>query len=374
MIKITTTLSLILSIQMFLGCSHDDDSKKPEKSPATVSLMTLKKEIVEVPIEFTATTVASKTVQIRARTEGYIQTINYKEGSFVKAGQTLFTLDPKPLNIAISSAKASLEAESAKKEFTTQNLKRLEILFEQKASGKQELDTAITADRAQTALVDGAKAALAKAKLDLGYTTITAPISGWVEKVTQYEGSYISPAQNGLLTTLYQTSPLFADFSITKESMERVNRWIGTHKTEELSVELVLADGSIYPNKGKISFFSPTVDTAMGSRQARAEFPNPKGELLPGEFVKVRLKGLKYSALTIPLKALMQGAKGSFVYVVDANKTAQTRTVKVGEWIDETVVIQDGIKEGEQIVCEGNARVDAGKPVKIISSKQTDKR
>lgn len=371
MIKTAITLTLLLSMQMFLGCSHNDDSKDKDKPPAKVSLMTLKKEVVETPIEFTATTTPSKSVQIRARIEGYLQSINYRDGSFVKAGKTLFTLDPKPLNIAILTAKASLDAESAKKEYTAQNMKRLEILFEKKISGKQELDAAITDDRTQAALVDGAKAALKKAKLELSYTTITAPISGWVDKVTQYEGSYISPAQNGLLTTINQTSPIFVDFSISKEPMERINRWTSSHKVEELFVELILADGTTYPSRGKILFFSPTVDTTMGSRQARAEFSNAKGEILPGEFVKVRLRGLKYNSIIIPHKALMQGAKGSFVYIVDENKTAQIRVVKVGEWIGENVVIQDGIKEGEEIIYKGNARADAGKVVKIIPHKQT---
>ncbi len=371
MIKTIITLSLMLSMQLFLGCSKKDDSKDKDKPPAKVSLMAIKKDIVEAPLEFTATTASSKSVQIRARVDGYLQSINYRDGSFVKAGQTLFTLDQKPFNIAILSAKAALEIENSKKEYTSQNLKRLEILFEKKASGKQELDTAVAADRTQTALIDGAKAALEKAKLDLSYTKITAPMSGWADKALQYEGSYISGSQNGLLTTVHQTSPIFVDFSIPKDAMERINSWMRNNKKDELFVELILADGTIYKNRGKISFFSPTVDATVGSRQARAEFSNQMQEILPGEFVKVRLRGLNYNSIAIPHKALMQGAKGSFVFVVDENKTAQIRVVKVGEWIGDSVVIESGIKEGEQIIFQGNARVDAGKIVNIVPPKHS---
>ncbi len=228
----------------------------------------------------------------------------------------------------------------------------------------------MAADKTQTALVNGAKAALEKAKLDLSYTNITAPMSGWVDKALQYEGSYISESQNGLLTTIHQTSPIFVDFSIPKEAMARINSLMNSEQKNELFVELILADGTTFKNRGKILFFSPTVDVSMGSRQARAEFSNPKGEILPGEFVKVRLKGLKYSSITIPHKALMQGAKGSFVFMVDENQTAQIRVVKVGEWIGENIVIQDGIKEGEKIIAQGNARVDVGKVVKVVPPKQ----
>ncbi|MCX6077100.1 MAG: efflux RND transporter periplasmic adaptor subunit [Campylobacterales bacterium] len=352
-------------IGILSGCSDNQGSKKEEHPPVTVNLMILKVQNVELPIELTALTVASHPVQIRARVEGFLQTQNYREGSFVRAGQTLFTMDQKPFNLAVVSAAAALGGEVAKKENTMQNLERVRNMYAQKASSQQDLEAAITADKTQESSLNQAKVSLDGAKLNLSYTTIAAPISGWVDKVTQYEGSYIVPSQNGLLTTLYQTDPLYVDFSIKSEMMEKLKN----QNEKELSIDVILSDGTLFPNRGKISFFSPVVDSVTGTRMVRAEVSNSKGLLTPGEFVKVRIRGVQKDALVIPSKALMQGEKGTFVYVVDEDKIAQFRPVKVGEWIADNIVISEGLKDGEKIVCEGNARVDAGKVVKIVSFK-----
>lgn len=365
--RIKELLIAIVFIFSVSGCK-EDTGKDKDNRPAVVSLMTLKKHSVEIPIEFSAMSVASRPVQIRARVEGYLQSRHYREGSFVKAGQTLFTIDQKPFRLALSSAEAALDSEIGKKENTAQNLKRVRNLFEQKASGQQELDAAVTADRTQGSLVNQAKVALEQAKLNLSYTTISAPISGWADKVTQYEGSYIVPSQNGLLTTMYQTDPLYIDFSVNASTMETIKNLKSNPQSNEIMVDVILSDGSIYPNKGKISFISPTVDSVTGTRMLRAEIVNPKGELAPGEFMKIRIRGLKQERIVIPDKALMQGAKGTFVYVVGAKKIAESHLVKVGNWINHDVVILEGLKEGEKIVSEGNARVDAGKVVKIAST------
>ncbi|MDD5716873.1 MAG: efflux RND transporter periplasmic adaptor subunit [Sulfuricurvum sp.] len=361
----------IVFILIVSGCKEDSGAKDKENRPAVVSLMTLTKQQVELPVEFTGLSVASRPVQIRARVEGYLQSRHYREGSFVKAGQTLFTIDQKPFRLDVASVEAALDSEIGKKENTAQTLKRVRNLYEQKASGQQDLDAAITADRTQGSLVNQAKVALEQAKLNLSYTTISAPISGWADKVTQYEGSYIVPSQNGLLTTMYQTNPLFIDFSVNVSTMEMIKNLKSNPQNNEIVVDVILSDGSIYPNKGKISFISPTVDSVTGTRMLRAEIINPKGELAPGEFMKIRIRGLKQERIVIPDKALMQGPKGTFVYVVGAKKIAESRLVKVGNWINHDVVILEGLKEGEKIVCEGNARVDAGKVVKIASDQST---
>ena len=361
----------VVFILIVSGCKDDRGVKDKENRPAVVSLMTLKKHPVEIPVEFSAMSVASRPVQIRARVEGYLQSRHYREGSFVKAGQPLFMIDQKPFRLAVASAEAALDSEIGKKENTAQNLKRVRNLYEQKASGQQDLDAAIAADRSQGALVNQAKVALEQAKLNLSYTTINAPISGWADKVTQYEGSYIVPSQNGLLTTMYQTDPLYIDFSVNASTMEMIKTLKNTRQSKDIVVDVILSDGSIYPNKGKISFVSPTVDSLTGTRILRAEIVNPKGELAPGEFMKIRIRGLKQERFVIPHKALMQGPKGTFVYVVGTNKIAESRLVKVGSWIGHDVVILEGLKEGEKIVFEGNARVDTGKVVKIASDQST---
>ncbi|MFA6145656.1 MAG: efflux RND transporter periplasmic adaptor subunit [Sulfurimonas sp.] len=365
--RIIELLIAIVFIFSVSGCK-EDTGKDKENRPAVVSLMTLKKHSVEIPIEFSAMSVASRPVQIRARVEGYLQSRHYKEGSFVRAGLTLFTIDQKPFRLAVASAEAALDSEIGKKENAAQNLKRVRNLYEQKASGQQELDAAVTVDRTQGSLVNQAKVALEQAKLNLSYTTISAPISGWADKVTQYEGSYIVPSQNGLLTTMYQTDPLYIDFSVNSSTMEMIKNLKSNPQSNEIVVDVILSDGSIYPNKGKVSFISPTVDSVTGTRMLRAEIVNSKGKLAPGEFMKIRIRGINQERIVIPDKALMQGPKGTFVYVVGTNKIAESRLVKVGNWIGHNVVILEGLREGEKIVSEGNARVDAGKVVKIAST------
>lgn len=368
--RIIELLIAIVFIFSVSGCKDDSGVKDKENRPAVVSLMTLKKQTVEIPVEFTATSVASRPVQIRARAEGYLQSRHYREGSFVSVGQTLFTIDQKPFRLAVASAEAALDGEIGKKENSAQNLKRVRNLYEQKASGQQDLDAAIASDRTQGALVTQAKVALEQAKLNLSYTTISAPISGWADKVTQYEGSYIVPSQNGLLTTMYQTDPLYIDFSVNSSTMETIKNLKSNPQSNEIVVDVILSDGSIYPNKGKISFISPTVDSVTGTRMLRAQIVNPKGELAPGEFMKIRIRGINQERFVIPDKALMQGPKGTFVYIVGANKIAESRLVKVGNWIGHDVVILEGLREDEKIISEGNARVDAGKVVKIAAVKK----
>ncbi|MDD5372203.1 MAG: efflux RND transporter periplasmic adaptor subunit [Sulfurimonas sp.] len=361
---IGAVLLLVLS-----GCSHNQDSEDKDNYSAEVSVMTLKKQNIDAPMEFTATSVANKQVQIRARIEGYLLSKNYREGSYVQSGEILFTIDPQPFLLAVTSAEAALEGEIAKEENAVQNLKRVQNLFEQKASGQQELDTAIAAKRTQSALVSEAKAALAQAKLNLSYATIRSPISGWSDKVIQHEGSYIVPTQNGLLTTIYQSNPIYVDFSVDAISMEKIKKSINS-SDNTLLIDIILPNGYLHPSKAKISFLSPTVDSLSGTRTVRAELSNPNGELVPGEFVKVRIKARMDNTLLIPHKALMQGAKGTYVYVIGKKNIAESRSVKVGEWVEHNVVILEGLKEGEQIVCEGNSRVEAGKAVKIDSAKK----
>ncbi|MDD5401191.1 MAG: efflux RND transporter periplasmic adaptor subunit [Sulfurimonas sp.] len=357
-----TVLLLVLS-----GCSRQDSEDK-DNSPASVSVMILKKESLDAPMEFTATSVANRHVQIRARVEGYLLSKNYREGNYIQAGDILFTIDPQPFVLAVTSAEAALEGEIAKEENAVQNLKRVQNLFEQKASGQQELDAAIAAKRTQSALVSEAKAAFAQAKLNLSYTTIRSPISGWSDKVVQHEGSYIAPTQNGLLTTIYQSNPIYVDFSVNTLSMEKIKKAI--NGAGDTLADIILPNGHTHPNRAKISFLSPTVDSLSGTRTVRAELSNPNGELVPGEFVKVRIKARMENTLLIPHKALMQGAKGTFVYVVGKENIAESRSVKVGEWVEHSVVILEGLKEGEQIICDGNSRVEAGKAVKIDSAKK----
>ena len=361
--------SAALLLIVLSGCGGQEDSKEKDHSAAKVSVMALKTQNIQTSIEFSATSVASRPVQIRARVEGYLQSRHYREGSFVRAGERLFTIDQKPFLLAVSSAEAVLDGEIAKKENATQNLKRVRMLFNQQASGQQELDAAIALERTQSALVNAAKAALGQAKLNLSYTTIQAPISGWADKVTQYEGSYITPSQNGLLTTIYQSNPIYIDFSVNAQSMVRIKKAI--HSSNGiLMVDVILPDGELHPHKGKISYFSPTVDTQSGTRMVRAELSNPNADLIPGEFVKVRVNTRLEDAILIPHKALMQGPKGTFVYVVDVNMKAEARAVKVGEWISHEAVILEGLSAGEQIIYEGTSRVDAGKTVKIATSKK----
>jgi membrane fusion protein (multidrug efflux system) len=340
--------------------------------PSEVTVTTATQEALPVTWEYVGQTAGSREVEVRARVTGILMSRNFKEGERVKKGQSLFTIDPKPFEAALARAVADVAAAEARLEQARRNAARLKPLYAEKAVSQKEHDDAVSAEAIGAADVEAARARLTEARLNLAYTKVESPLSGITTRALPSEGTLIS-GPNVLLTSVVQVDPIWVNFGISDNEQARMQKdaQAGTLKLpRNFEVELRLADGTVYGHKGKLDFADVRVSTATGTREARAELPNPDGYLRPGQFVRVILKGATLpNAVTVPQRAVMEGPQGKFVYVVDEKSTAQPRPVEAGQWSGDRWIITSGLKGGERVIVDGVMKIGPGAPVKIAEKK-----
>jgi membrane fusion protein (multidrug efflux system) len=363
------------------ACSPSNGSEKGGKGhggpmggmPAPeVTVVTAEVQPLPVSWEYVGQTVGSREVEVRARVTGILLTRNFKEGERVKKGQSLFTIDPAPFRAAAARAQADVVAAQARYEQAKRNAARLKPLYAEKAVSQKEHDDAVSAEEIGAADVNAAQARLTEAKLNLEYTRVEAPISGITTRAIPSEGTLVS-GPNVLLTSVVQTDPIWVNFGIADNEQARIQKeaQAGNLKLpRNFEVELRLADGSVYPRTGKLDFADVRVSTQTGTREARAEVPNPDGYLRPGQFVRVALKGAVIpNAVTVPQRAVLEGPQGKFVYVVNDKSQAEPRPVEAGQWAGERWVISSGLKGGERVIVDGVMKIGPGAPVKVAEMK-----
>ena len=318
---------------------------------------------VPIYIELVGSTLGSEDVEIRARVEGYLVSINFTEGSFVRKGQLLYKLDPKPFEVAIDQAKANLATAQAALEKTDNDVARYKPLFERQAVSKQELDNALSAQEAARAQVDAYKAAVAQAQLDLGYTNITSPVDGVIGTTQTKVGSLVSRGVT-LLNVVSQLNPILFRCAIAEAEYLRIARRAqksGKPADKQANVELILADGTIFSHKGRLDAVERAVDPTTGTLTGQFVFPNPEQLLRPGQYGKARfVTDVKEDALIVPQRAV-QEFQGLFsVMVVKTDNTVEQRMVKAGERVGNLWVIDSGVKPGERVIVEGLQKVQPG--------------
>jgi membrane fusion protein (multidrug efflux system) len=345
--------------------------------PSEVTVTTATREALPVSWEYVGQTVGSREVEVRARVTGILLSRNFKEGERVKKGQSLFTIDPKPFEAVLARAVADVAAAEARHEQASRNAARLKPLYAEKAVSQKEYDDAVSGEAIGLADVKAAQARLTEARLNLAYTKVESPLSGITTRALPSEGTLVS-GPNVLLTSVVQVDPIWVNFGIADNEQARITKdaQAGTLKLpKNFEVELRLADGTVYGHKGTLDFADVRVSTATGTREARAEVPNPDGQLRPGQFVRVVLKGAVLpNAVTVPQRSVMEGPQGKFVYVVDEKSTAQARPVEAGQWTaGERWVITSGLKGGERVIVDGVMKIGPGAPVKIAEKKPEPK-
>jgi membrane fusion protein, multidrug efflux system len=337
-----------------------------------VTVVTAEAQPLPVSWEYVGQTVGSREVEVRARVTGILLSRNFKEGDRVKRGQSLFTIDPAPFKAVVARADADVVAAQARYEQAKRNAARLRPLYAEKAVSQKEHDDAVSAEDIGAADVKAAQARLVEAKLNLEYTRVEAPISGITTRAIPSEGTLVS-GPNVLLTSVVQTDPMWVNFGIADNEQARIQKDVQAGNLKlprNFEVELRLADGSVYPQKGKLDFADVRVSTQTGTREARAEVPNADGFLRPGQFVRVILKGAVIpNAVTVPQRAVLEGPQGKFVYIVDEKSTAQPRPVEAGQWAGERWVISSGLKGGERVIVDGVMKIGPGAPVRIAEKK-----
>jgi membrane fusion protein (multidrug efflux system) len=323
--------------------------------------------------EFVGETESSQEVEIRARVEGFLDSIAYREGALVNKGDVLFQMDRKPFEAALAAAQAEMQAQRARLETASANLARVGPLAAEDALSQKDLDDAQGARDAAVAAVEGARSRVQQAEINLSYTTILSPVNGVTSFARKQPGSFIAPGADSLLTYVAALDPMRVNFSISENELLRYRKLMAEQKLrpatdEKYTVKIVLADGTIVPAPGDITFGDASFSKETGTFLVRAELPNKDGALRPGQFVRVLMSGATWTnAIQVPQRAVMQGPQGNFVWVVDAESKAQFRPVTVGPLSGDMWLIAEGLKDGERIVVDGGLKLAPGVPVKALS-------
>lgn len=351
------------------GCGRQQ-AQQPQARTAQVSVLTLTPRDVPVNFEYVAQTQSSHQVNIQARVSGFLEKQMYTEGSMVKAGQVLFLMDKKPFQAQVAGLAAALARQRAAMETARLNLERTRPLAAQNALSRKDLDEASGNYQSTAAAVEQAKSQLETAQLNLSYCTITSPISGITGAAQQQDGTYISP-QNSQLTTVAVLSPIWVNFSISENEMLRYRDQVARKvlippQNGHYQVDIIMVDGSLFPHRGRITFAAPSYNAQTGTFLVRVNVDNPQGLLRPNQFVRARLTGaVRPRAILVPQRAVQQGAKGHFVWVVNRAGTAENRPVTVGELHGNDWFITEGLRAGERVVVDGGMGLQPGAAVRI---------
>jgi len=366
-------LFALASALLTVACSKGGDQKAMH--PPEVEIVTVVPRAVPAVFPFGGQTESSHQVEIVARVSGFLQKITYKEGDLVQEGQVLFIMDQKPFQAQVAAAKGTVENRKAQLWTAKANYDRIKPLAELDAASKSDLDNATGQFHSAQASLSEAEAELEKKKLDLSYATIRSPIRGVTGKSLMREGAYLSVAgQSSQLTYVARIDPIWVTFNVSQNDQAYFEREVQAGrlvraKGEQYDVEVELGDGTRYPYGGKVNFADPSYSKDTGSFQIRASLSNPKAVLRPGMFVKVYLKGaLRPNAVIIPQKAVQQSSNGHIVFVVNDKGLAEARPVKVGEWIGNDWLIQEGLKAGDRVIVAGFQKLAPGMPVKPVGA------
>lgn len=336
----------------------------PTAPPAVQArIITVNPQRVPIRLDVVGQVEGSKEVEVRARVAGILLKRLYNEGEVVGAGKPLFRIDPAPFEIALAQARAQLAQERARGEQARREATRLKALASEKAISQKEYDDATSNSKLSEASQQAAEANVRQAELNLSYTQVTAPVSGVTGRAAKSEGSLISAGADSLLTSIYQVNPIWVRFSLAESDLAklpggRLGRGAGTE------LKLVLPDGSAYAGNGRLNFTSTQIDPRLATQQLRAEFDNPRQQLLPGQFVRVRLvAGERDGVFLVPQPAVMQTEKGALVFVVDAESKAALRPVQLGEWIGADWLILGGLKPGDRVIADNLLKIRPGTAV-----------
>jgi len=375
-VKVKLILILAGSLLAFSpsGCKEDQKAAAPPPPPDVLVTEVIQKD---VPIyqEWVASTDGMVNATILAQVQGYLIKQNYREGDFVKKGTLLFEIDPRPFQATVDEARAALAKQQAVLQNAQANLNRVLPLAAANAVSQRDKDNSISYVQSAEAQVLASQAQVRKAELDLGFTKIASPIDGIAGAAKAQIGDLVGTPQARVLTTVSTVNPIKVYVPISeREYLQFLEKSKQEQKPapEKLTFDLILADGSTWPDQGTFSFADRQVDPQTGTIKVAILFPNPKNILRPGQFAKVRvLMGTAKGALLVPQRAVGE-LQGNFqVAVVEADNTVRIRGVKVGERIGDLWVIQDGLKAGDRVVAEGTQK--AGDGVKVAPKPYTPK-
>ncbi|BEV07211.1 MULTISPECIES: efflux RND transporter periplasmic adaptor subunit [unclassified Methylophilus] len=374
--RLATAFPVLLALCELLTSCHQGAAPAPAAPPpAEVEVINLQPQSVNLKTELPGRTSPFLVSEIRPQVSGILQKRLFTEGTDVKAGQQLYQIDPSTYKASLDSAQASLNKAQANLVAAKSKAERYHELASIQAVSKQDLEDAQSAlDQAQ-AEVDLAKAALQIAKINLAYTSVLAPISGRVAKSNITPGALVIANQETMLTNIQQLDPIYVDVTQSSADLLRLRHdWesgrLKKAGENQAEVKLVLEDGSTYALTGKLAFADITVSQSTGTVSLRAIFPNPKGVLLPGMYVRAVLEqGVAETAILVPQRSVSRDAKGDpVVYVLDKDSKVQLRNIQADKTLDGQWVVRQGLNAGDRLVVNGLQKIRPGMPVKIVST------
>jgi len=356
--RFTRLTMTVAAAAALAACGQKQAAQGGAMPSPEVAVVTVAPQRIAITNELPGRLEAYRVAQVRARVAGIVQKRVFKEGSEVKEGQVLFKIDPAQYQATYDNAKATLTQ-------TTLKAQRYKPLVEVNAVSKQEYDDAVAAQQQ-------AEAAVRIAALNLGYATVTSPISGRIGRALVTEGALVGQGDATQLALVQQLDPIYVNVTQSSADLLKLQQAMASGQLKSVgdnkaSVTLVLENGQPYPLPGKLLFSDVTVDEATGSISLRAEFPNPKRVLLPGTYVRAKIEqAVDEQALVVPQQAVMRDLNGSSVFVVDADNKVAPRVVKTGSAQGNNWQVIDGLKEGDRVIVEGLQKVRPGAAVKPV--------
>jgi membrane fusion protein (multidrug efflux system) len=369
----TVYLVLTLVVTVLAAGCQPKAQEKQAPPPAEVGVVTINSSTLPITTELPGRLDAVRTADIRARATGILLKQSFKEGADVKEGDVLFQIDPAPLQASLDSAQASYDKAKATLAQAENRAKRFESLIQIHAVSQQEYDDAIAMAAQTKADVNLTKAAVEMARLNLGYATVTAPITGRIGAAKVTEGALVSQAAATELALIQQLDPIYFDFTQSSTEVLKLQQALEKGKLQsiapgEAKVTLLLEDGTTYPLPGKLLFSGISVDPTSGMITLRAEFPNPNHLLLPGMFARARLEqAMDTAAITAPQRGVTLGPNGSAsVLIVNSENKVESRPIKISTAMGDQWVVTSGLQGGEKIIVEGLQKVRPGAEVKPV--------
>ncbi len=364
------TLALACAVTLALAACKKQEQQQPP--PPEVSVVEAKPQTLPLQRELVGRLSGFRTADVRARVAGVLQKRLYTEGTDVKEGQPLFQIDPAPLKATLASAQGELAAAEATYTNAKVAAERARRLAPQSYVSKSDLDTAEATERTAAASVQQARAAVETARINLGYATVTAPISGRAGKQQVTEGALVGQGDVTLLTTIDQLDPLYVNFSMNSDELAQLRQAqaqgaVALSGDGQATVNVKLGDGTVYPHAGTLDFTSVTVDPSTGSVSLRALLPNPDHVLLPGSFVSFDATlGQRANAFLVPQAGIQRDAHGAYALVVGKDGNVVRRNVvadsqQQGQW-----VVTSGLEAGDQVIVSGQQKAKEGAPAKAV--------
>lgn len=362
----THTLLAVMLSTLIAACGQQKQDASAGAMPALpVSVIEVQPTTVPIQAEAVAQTEGAKEVEVRPRVGGILLKKLFQEGEPIKAGQAMFLIDPVPFQIAVQQAEAQLAQQKARITQTQREADRLKGLLDTQSISQREYDNALSDNAVATASLLQYEALLREAKLNLSYTTVTAPTSGIAGRFQFSEGALVS-ANTSLLTSIVQLSPIWVRFSLSDSELTSLGGQLNNHNVK--NIQLVLPDGSEHPESGKLNFSASEIDPALGTQQLRAVFENASRSLLPGQFVRARVTtGTREGVFIVPQTSVLTNDQGKFVYVAEKDAAgkavASVRVIQEGGWQGENWVVLGGLKAGDKVITDNLIKIRPGASV-----------